>query len=280
MDNSEPSVSLPPLREVIRLHNLRAEKSLGQNFLLDQNLTDKIVRLAGDLTGINIIEIGPGPGGLTRSLLASPARHVTAIEYDSRAVAAINDLKSVYGDKLNILNSDALQVDITQVTPEPRSIIANLPYNISVVLLMKWLEAIRSNPYTIHSMVLMFQKEVADRLLADVSNKSYGRVSVMTQWLCRVKRLFDLPPSAFTPPPKIKSSVILFQPHVLKGNAPSFASMEKIVAAAFNQRRKMIRSSLSDYSDALNTTNIDTSLRAEDLSVDDFVSIALAYEAL
>ena len=275
MDNL-PLIPLPPLRDVIRDHNLRAEKALGQNFLLDQNITDKIVRLAGNFDDVTAIEVGPGPGGLTRSLLASSAARVIAIEFDVRAVAAITDLKSVYGDKLHIIHGDAMKVDISVIAPAPRVIVANLPYNISVVLLAKWLELIRADRQVVDFMALMFQKEVADRILADAGSKTYGRISVMVQWLCQVKRLFDLPPSAFTPPPKVKSSVVQFIPRVMDADAPSFDVMERILASAFNQRRKMVRSSLSDYAGAMERAGTDTTKRAEDLTVDDFVKIAKA----
>lgn len=278
MDN--PTPALPPLRDVIRTHHLRAEKSLGQHFLLDQNITDKIIRLAPKLDGIQAIEIGPGPGGLTRSLLASPATKVIAIEFDARAVAAITELKTIFGDRLEILHQDAMTVDINTLCPAPRAILANLPYNISVVLLAKWLEWIRTNPATVNFMALMFQKEVADRILAQPDSKAYGRISVMAQWLCDTKRLFDLPPSAFTPPPKVKSSVVQFIPRALSADAPPFDLMEKIVGAAFNQRRKMIRSSLADYACALEKSGIAPTLRAEDLSVADFVKIAQSVTSL
>lgn len=271
MDNP---LALPPLRDVIREHHLRAEKSLGQNFLLDQNITDKIVRLSGQFDGLTAIEIGPGPGGLTRSLLASPAAKVIAIEFDERAVNAITDLKSVYGDKLSIIHGDAMQTDITDIADPPRAIVANLPYNISVVLLAKWLELIRADRQVVNFMALMFQKEVADRILAEHGSKTYGRISVMAQWLCTVKRLFDLPPSAFTPPPKVKSTVVQFIPRTLEADAPPFEIMEKILAAAFNQRRKMVRSSLSEFADAMEQAGTDQTRRAEDLSVADFVKIA------
>ncbi len=271
MDNP---LALPPLRDVIREHHLRAEKSLGQNFLLDQNITDKIVRLSGQFDGLTAIEIGPGPGGLTRSLLASPAAKVIAIEFDERAVNAMTDLKSVYGDKLSIIHGDAMQTDITDIAGPPRAIVANLPYNISVVLLAKWLELIRADRQVVNFMALMFQKEVADRILAEHGSKTYGRISVMAQWLCTVKRLFDLPPSAFTPPPKVKSTVVQFIPRTLEADAPPFEIMEKILAAAFNQRRKMVRSSLSEFADAMEQAGTDQTRRAEDLSVADFVKIA------
>jgi 16S rRNA (adenine1518-N6/adenine1519-N6)-dimethyltransferase len=259
---------------VIREHNLRAEKSLGQNFLLDQNITDKIVRLSGKFDDLTAIEIGPGPGGLTRSLLASSASKVIAIEFDERAVAAITDLKSVYGDKLEIIHGDAMKTDITTISGAPRAIVANLPYNISVVLLVKWLELIRADRNVVNFMALMFQKEVADRILASEGSKTYGRISVMAQWLCTTKKLFDLPPSAFTPPPKVKSTVVQFIPRVMDADAPPFSVMEKILAAAFNQRRKMVRSSLSEFAAAMEAAGTDQTKRAEDLSVDDFVKIA------
>lgn len=267
-------ISLPPLRDVIRAHDLRAEKSLGQNFLLDQNITDKIIRLSGNFENLTTIEIGPGPGGLTRSLLASPAKRVVAIEFDPRSVAAMTELKSIYGDRLDIIHGDAMKIDIRDISKAPRAIVANLPYNISVLLLVKWLELIRTDKNNIHFMSLMFQKEVADRILATSGNKTFGRISVMAQWLCTTKRLFDLPPSAFTPPPKVKSSVVQFIPRTLSDDDPSFETMEKICAAGFNQRRKMVRSSLSDYASAMEQAGTNQTLRAEDLSVEDFVRIA------
>ena len=276
LKNVDNPVSLPPLREVIRAHELRAEKSLGQNFLLDQNITDKIVRLSGDFDGVTAIEVGPGPGGLTRSLLQSSAAKVVAIEFDARAVAAITDLKSVYGDRLDIIHGDAMKVDVTAIASAPRVIVANLPYNISVVLLAQWLELIRADRGVVNFMALMFQKEVADRILAGEGSKTYGRISVMAQWLCTTKRLFDLPPSAFTPPPKVKSTVVQFIPRVMDADAPPFDVMEEILAAAFNQRRKMVRSSLSDYAAAMEKAGTETTKRAEDLSVEDFVKIAKA----
>lgn len=272
---SEPSaIILPPLREVIRAHNLRAEKSLGQNFLLDQNITDKIIRLSGNFEGLNVIEIGPGPGGLTRSILASPAAHLTAVEFDQRAVAAIEELGIYYPNRLRVVQQDALKTDVTTLCPAPRAVISNLPYNISTVLLAGWLEQTRRDRGSFNFMTLMFQKEVADRLLAAPHSKTYGRLSVMAQWLCSIKKLFELPPSAFTPPPKIKSSVLHFTPRTLPDDAPSFDVMEKILAAAFNQRRKMIRSSLADYAAAIEATGLAPTLRAEDVSVEEYVRIA------
>lgn len=266
---------LPPLREVIRDHGLRAEKSLGQNFLLDQNLTDKIVRLSGEiLPETTLLEIGPGPGGLTRSLLQTPAKKIVAIEFDVRAVLALSSLSQAYSGRLQVIEGDALAVDFLEVTSPPRAVLANLPYNISTVLLLKWLQQIRNDSSSYSFLSLMFQKEVADRILSGHGNKVYGRLSVLAQWLCDVKRLFDLPPSAFTPPPKVSSTVLHFRPRKLQESSPSFSVMEEILAAAFQQRRKMIRSSLSAYLPSLESSGIQPNLRAEDLSVADYVRLA------
>ncbi|HOO50476.1 MAG TPA: rRNA adenine dimethyltransferase family protein, partial [Alphaproteobacteria bacterium] len=182
---------LPPLREVIRAHGLRAEKALGQNFLLDQNITDKIVRLSGKVSGVHAVEIGPGPGGLTRAILDSDMAQLIAVEFDKRAVGALQDLVDVYGaERFQILEADALEVLPYDLVPAPRAVLSNLPYNISTVLLLKWLEHIRTDKDVYAFMSLMFQKEVGDRILAQVGTKAYGRLSVMAQWLCTVKRLF------------------------------------------------------------------------------------------
>ncbi|HRK98164.1 MAG TPA: 16S rRNA (adenine(1518)-N(6)/adenine(1519)-N(6))-dimethyltransferase RsmA [Alphaproteobacteria bacterium] len=281
MKSESDLVELPPLREVIRTHNLRAEKSLGQNFLLDQNITDKIVRLSGGMDGVHAVEIGPGPGGLTRAILGSSVAQLVAVEFDPRSVAALHDLIAVFGaEKFEILQADALEIDLCSLVPAPRAILSNLPYNISTVLLLKWLEQIRADQNVYRFMSLMFQKEVADRILADSGSKTYGRLSVMVQWLCSVKRLFDLPPSAFTPPPKIKSSVLHFVPKDLGKAAPSFKTMEALLAAAFGQRRKMIRGSLSAYMAEIEQVGLDPTLRAEDVPVADYVTLASAREAL
>lgn len=266
--------TLPPLREVIAQHGLQAQKSMGQNFLLDANITDKIARLAGGLENVNVIEIGPGPGGLTRSLLRAGACHVTAVEFDARAVLALQSLHEAVQGRLHILHGDALAIDLTALQPAPRAIVANLPYNIATVLLLRWLQQIRSNQDAFKNMTLMFQKEVALRLTAAPGSKVYGRLSVMSQWLCAVKRVYDLPPQAFTPPPKVSSSVVHFVPLHLPADAPSFAAMEALTAAAFGQRRKMIRNGLKDYLPVLQELGIDPNQRAEDLSVGDYVRIA------
>lgn len=265
--------TLPSLRDVIRDFDLRAEKKLGQNFLLDTNITDKIVRHCGDLSGLTIFEIGPGPGGLTRSLMAAEPEKIIAIEFDDRAVAALQSLVAHGAGRLEVLKGDALNTQLTTMAHDPRAIVANLPYNISTVLLLKWLKEIWTDPKSYRFMTLMFQKEVVERLLAKPGTKDYGRLSVMTQWLCHVSKAFDLPPEAFSPPPKVTSSIAIFKP---RDNAPQadFAKMEKILGTAFNQRRKMIRSSMKQFIDVLEELGIDTSLRAENLSVENYIAIA------
>lgn len=267
--------SLPPLRDVIARHNLRAEKKLGQNFILDRNITDKIARAAGDLSNITVFEIGPGPGGLTRSLLAAGAKKVIAVEFDPRAVAALAELSAAANGRLQVVQADALTVDLVSLAPgEKRAIIANLPYNIATPLLLRWLGQIRQDAGAFSFMLLMFQKEVATRLCAVHGGKEFGRLSVMAQWLCNVRRAFDLPPSVFVPPPKVTSSVVRFTPRLLPAHAPSLEAVEKITAAAFGQRRKMIRSSLRDYKAVVDELGIDETLRAEQMPVENFIKIA------
>lgn len=266
---------LPPLREVIQKHNLRAEKSLGQNFILDQNLTDKIVRTAGNISNYHIIEIGPGPGGLTRSIIKASPEHLTAIEFDPRAINALQDVVQASQGHLSLLHADALETDVTQIGSDlHRGIIANLPYNIATPLLINWLRQIRKNKDSIQLMHLMFQKEVAERITAKPSTKAYGRLAIISQWLCDVSIAMDLPPSAFVPPPKVTSSVVHFQPKVHDDLQPSFNAVEKITSAAFQQRRKMIRSSLKPYALLLEQAELDGTLRAEDLSVEDYIRLA------
>lgn len=270
---------LPPLRDVIAEYQLSAQKSLGQNFLLDMNITDKIVREAcardgNNWGGVHAFEIGPGPGGLTRSLLKSDVKKVTAIEFDKRAVEALSSLKNAAGSDLEIQNNDALKSDLSVIGDAPRVIVANLPYNIATPLLINWLKQIRDNQNIYQSMSLMFQKEVADRILAKPNTKAYGRLSVITQWLCDVTLLYDLPPSAFIPPPKVNSAVVHFAPKKLDDKAPIFKTVEQVTATAFNQKRKMVRSSLKNHIDALNALDIDPTKRAENLSVEDYLNIA------
>lgn len=266
---------LPPLREVIRAHNLRAEKSLGQNFLLDLNLTNKIARCAGDLSKYIIFEVGPGPGGLTRGLLKAGAKTLIAVERDPRAVSALQDLVQAADGRLKVIEGDALKIDLMALANQkPIKIVANLPYNIATPLLIGWLRQIHEKPHLFGSMTLMFQKEVAERLASGPKTKTYGRLSVLAQWLCSVKKVMNLSPAAFTPPPKVTSTVVHFVPKGRADEQPSFEALEALTAAAFGQRRKMIRSSLKEYLPLMEEMGLDTTLRAEDLSVEDYISLA------
>lgn len=268
--------SLPPLREVIEHHGLRAHRALGQNFLLDLNLTDRIAKAASLSAGDHVIEVGPGPGGLTRALLKQGVP-VYAIEKDSRCIDALSSLKDCAGSDLTILEQDALKVNYETICPAPRKIVANLPYNISTVLLLNWLKTLP----LFQSMTLMFQKEVADRLTAQPNTKAYGRLSVMTQWLCTVEHVFDINPKAFVPAPKVTSTVVHLVP---KASPPSiaFATMERVTQAAFGQRRKMLRASLKPLGiiDKLTDIGIAPTDRAEDLSVEDFCRLATLIEGI
>ena len=267
------------MREVIRAHDLRAEKSLGQNFLLDMNITDKIVRYAfahyKDLENLNVFEIGPGPGGLTRSILKSPIKHLSAIEFDPRAVGALQGLVQAVDGRLDVLQRDALETDVATLSDAPRAIIANLPYNIATPLLIGWLKQIHADVAAYDVMALMFQKEVAQRITAKVGDKAYGRLSVLAGWLCETKILFDLPGSAFVPPPKVKSSIVKFTPKARSDQA-QFAILEQITAAAFGQRRKMVRSSLVDYVAHFEACDINPQARAENLSPAHYIALAEA----
>jgi 16S rRNA (adenine1518-N6/adenine1519-N6)-dimethyltransferase len=272
------AIPLPPLRDVIKRFELSARKSLGQHFLLDSNITDKIVRVSGDLHTINAVEIGAGPGGLTRSLLKSAAKSVYAVEKDDRCIAALKELNAVYPDRLVIIPQDALAVSIVGVIPAPRAIIANLPYNVGTPLLLNWLEDIATDSSVYDFLTLMFQKEVAMRLLAKPGSKQYGRLSVMVQWLCDVEHCFDLPASAFVPPPKVDSTVIKLTPLKKPRYPADKDKLEKTLAAAFGNRRKMLRSSLSTVSSDskawLEAAGIDSTRRAETLSVEEFCALA------
>lgn len=268
---------LPPLREVIAQHNLSAQKSLGQNFLLDLNLTSKIARQAGDLTQSDVLEIGPGPGGLTRGLLAEGARRVIAIEKDRRCIAALEDIQKAYPDRLEILEGDALSINPLERLTGPVKVVANLPYNVGTELLIRWLTPTRWPPFWT-SLTLMFQKEVAERIVAPVASKAYGRLALLSQWRTDANIVMNLPPSAFTPPPKVSSAVV----HLTALNAPRFeaeaAVLEKTVAKAFNQRRKMLRSSLKgftlDLEEKLQAAGISPTLRAEQVSLEQFCALA------
>ncbi len=268
---------LPPLRDVIERHGLQAKKSLGQNFLLDLNLTGKIARAAGDLSQATVIEVGPGPGGLTRALLMHGARRVFAIERDERCLAALAEVAARYPGRLEIIPGDALKTDFAALAGgEPVRIAANLPYNIGTELLVRWL-TVQSWPPFYQSMTLMFQREVAERIVARPASDSYGRLGVLAGWRAEAKIAFDVPPQAFTPPPKVTSSVV----HLVPRENPLPADVKKlgrVTEAAFGQRRKMLRQSLKSLGGErlLEATGIDGTRRAETLSVEEFVRLANA----
>ena len=274
---------LPPLREVIAEHGLRARKSLGQNFLLDLNLTARIARSAGDLSGCGVVEIGPGPGGLTRALLATDAREIVAVERDPRCLAALAPLAAYSGGRLRVIEGDARAIDITTICPAPRVIVANLPYNVATVLLTDWLEIIARDPHAVGSMTLMFQREVAQRLAAKPGSRAYGRLSVFAQWLCAVNISFDIPARAFTPPPKVTSTVVRITPRAIPLAEADSAVLQRVTAAAFGQRRKMLRTSLAtlgcDPHALLATAGIEPTARAETLDVTAFCALARVFAA-
>ncbi|MBU6235093.1 MAG: 16S rRNA (adenine(1518)-N(6)/adenine(1519)-N(6))-dimethyltransferase RsmA [Alphaproteobacteria bacterium] len=273
--SNEAIAALPPLRDVIREGGLQATKALGQNFLLDLNLTASIAKLNGSLDGLDAVEIGPGPGGLTRALLLSGARGVHAIEYDTRAIEALQPLVSAAGGRLTLHHADALEFDALACGEEGlRVVIANLPYNVATPILINLLRGIHARgDKATRFMLLMFQKEVAERIVATPDSKAYGRLAVMAQWLCDVKVAKVLPPSAFTPPPKVHSAVVRFLPKV-RTDGVTFDVMEKLVAEAFGQRRKMLRSTLKAYVHLLAQAGIDETARAEDVPASAFVKLA------
>jgi len=231
---------LPPLRDVVARHGLDARKSLGQHFLLDTNLTGRIARLAGDLSGREVAEVGPGPGGLTRALLGTQAARVLAIELDRRAIGALRELQEAYPGRLDVLEADATGLDLAALTSAPRQVAANLPYNVATPLLVGWLRQAAAW----ERMTLMFQLEVAERVCASPGTGAFGRLSVLAQWTCKTALLLRLPPAAFTPAPKVWSAVVGLQPHPAQPSAGLFRTMERLTAAGFGQRRKMLRASL------------------------------------
>jgi 16S rRNA (adenine1518-N6/adenine1519-N6)-dimethyltransferase len=261
---------LPPLREIIEAHQLSARKGLGQNFLLDLNLTRKIARAAGPLSELTVLEIGPGPGGLTRALLLEGAKKVVAVERDPRCVGALTSLVEAAAGRLQLIEADALEFQETDVIQGPCAIVANLPYNIATPLLAKWLQ----RPTRFHSLTLMFQREVADRIVAAPGSKSYGRLSILAQWPCQAKKLFDVPRTAFTPAPKVTSSIVQLRPRETVLAAADRLRLQAIVAAAFGQRRKMIRTSLkqiqADTETWIMAAGLNPRERAENLSIEDF----------
>ena len=268
---------LPPLKDVISRHQLRAKKSLGQNFLLDLNLTSKIARYAGNLDQFDILEIGPGPGGLTRSLLHEGARKVVAIEKDNRCIEALEEIQATFPGRLKLLKGDALSTNASEHLADPVRIIANLPYNIGTELLVRWLTS-KTWPSFWQSMTLMFQKEVANRIVASPGSKAYGRLSVMSQWRCDTKIAFNVPATAFTPPPKVESTLVHFE--ALK--EPKFPAevevLEFVVSKAFNQRRKMLRGALKVYfqnvEEGLESIGVLPTKRAEDITVQEYCAMS------
>jgi 16S rRNA (adenine1518-N6/adenine1519-N6)-dimethyltransferase len=267
------------LREIIARYGIAARRSLGQNFILDLNLTGRIARAAGPFGDADLIEIGPGPGGLTRALLAVGARRVVAIERDSRCLAALGELAERYPGRLELVPGDALQLDPVALSNAPRQIVANLPYNIATALLLRWLD--RIGDY--QRLTLMFQREVAERLVAAPGSAAYGRLSVLVQWLAEAKILFDLPPRAFVPPPKVTSSVVALTPRAAPLAPAAKPMLERVTAAAFGQRRKMLRSSLKTLGvpvePLLAQAGAAPTARAEELSIVQFCALARALEA-
>ncbi len=270
---------LPPLREVIAAHGLVAKKSLGQNFLLDLNLTAKIARAAGDLRLADVLEIGPGPGGLTRGLLAEGARHVLAVEKDARALPALAEIAAAYPGRLEVVEGDALALDLAGRLRPPVKIVANLPYNVGTELLVRWMTPPVWPPYW-QSLTLMFQKEVAERIVAKPGSKAYGRLALLVQWRAEARIVLTLPPEAFTPPPKVSSAVV----QITALPAPRYPAdpkvLERVVAAAFGQRRKMLRASLRglapDIEARLQAVGIAPTARAEEIPLEAFCALARA----
>ncbi len=268
---------LPPLRTVIATHGLTAKKALGQNFLLDLNLTAKIARAAGDLTRADVLEIGPGPGGLTRGLLAEGARRVVVVEKDPRCIPALQEIAAAYPGRLEILEGDALEIDAAAHLTPPIKIAANLPYNVGTELLTRWLDPPDWPPFW-ESLTLMFQREVAERITAGPGSKAYGRLSILAAWRTEPRIVMDLPPEAFTPPPKVRSAVV----HLKARPDPLFPAnartLTRTVAAAFNQRRKMLRAALRgvapDIEDRLRAAGIPPTARAEEIPLEGFCALA------
>ena len=268
---------LPPLRDIIATHGLDAKKSLGQNFLLDLNLTSKIARLAGDISGHDVLEVGPGPGGLTRGILAAGARRVVALEKDPRCMPALAQISAAYPGRLDVFNADALEFDMRGQLTGPVRVVANLPYNVGTELLVRWLTPKDWPPFW-SSLTLMFQKEVAERIIAKPGTKAYGRLGILAQWKSTPSVVMELPPEAFTPPPKVYSAVV----HLEALAAPRFPApaglLSSTVAMAFNQRRKMLRSSLKsaapDIETALRDAGLKPTARAEEISLEGFCALA------
>lgn len=272
-------VELPPIKQLLQQNDLWANKKFGQHFLLDPQLLDTIASYAGDVSNSHVIEVGPGPGGLTRALLARGAK-VTAVEKDERFRPLLEPLMEAYPEHFRVIFDDALRVDVTQLGSGSRKIVANLPYNVGTVLLTNWLAQIADRADTFERMTLMFQKEVAARVAAEANSKEYGRLSVISQFLCDIEWHQNLPAGAFTPPPKVASAVISLVPIAERSNGVEYHQLEKLVATAFNQRRKMLRQALKPLGAELEVlfekAGIEGTKRAENLSVDDFCRLAQA----
>ena len=272
---------LPPLRDVIRKYDLTAKKNLGQNFILDLNLTRKIAIAAGQLEDTTVIEIGPGPGGLTRALLMEGAKSVIAIERDRRCLPALADIQAAYPGRLQVLHDDALNVDYPAITEQKSMIVANLPYSIGTALLVKWLESEPWPPWY-QRLTLMFQREVAERITAQPGSKAYGRLAILAQFRSQAEILFSLPPEAFTPAPKVASALISLEPLPVPKFACDISTLSRLTATAFNQRRKMLRKSLAQIhknpAELLERAGIDPTRRAESLTIEEFCTLTKQLE--
>ncbi|PRY26864.1 dimethyladenosine transferase [Aliiruegeria haliotis] len=273
---------LPPLREVIATHELAAKKSLGQNFLLDLNLTSRIARIPGDLSSASVLEVGPGPGGLTRGLLAEGAGRVLAIEKDARCLPALAEIAAAYPERLDVVEGDALDINPLSHLQAPIHVVANLPYNVGTELLVRWLTPANWPPYWA-SLTLMFQKEVAERIVATPGSKAYGRLAVLAQWRCEARIALRLPPEAFTPPPKVSSAVVHLRPRPEPLHPADPEVLSRVVAMAFNQRRKMLRSALKglggDVEGLLSDAGLAPTERAERVDIAGFAALARALAA-
>ena len=274
MPKTSSAVKLPPLSEIIANNQLSAQKTLGQHFLLDLNLTDRIARSAGNLADATVIEVGPGPGGLTRSLLKTETNSVIVIERDPRCINALAPLKEIYPNRLMIIEGDALKLDLSAIGSKPRHVVANLPYNVGTALLIRWLGQIEC----FSSLTLMFRREVADRIVANPGTKSYGRLSVLCNWLCNTNLLFGIPARAFTPPPKVDSALVKLTPYQTLPCEADQEALEEITRAAFGQRRKMMRSALRQLDVDANTLLTEAAIlptrRAEELTIEEFGALA------
>ncbi len=272
---------LPPLREVIAAHGLSARRSLGQNFLMDLNLTARIARQAGDLSGCDVLEVGPGPGGLTRGLLAEGARRVVAVEKDTRCLPALEQIAAANPGRLTVVGGDALDIDPGGLLRPPVRVVANLPYNVGTEMLVRWLTPETWPPFW-ESLTLMFQREVAERIVARPGGGAYGRLAVLAQWRTEARIVMDLPPAAFTPPPRVRSAVVHLAARARPLCDADAGALSKLVARAFNQRRKMLRSALRglapDIEERIASAGLEPTARAEQVPIEGFCALARALE--